>query len=610
MPATPTLTWADGRLLRDGEPWQLLAGSIHYFRVHPQLWRDRLRRLAEMGMNAVDTYVAWNVHQPHEDRAPDFTGGRDLERFLTTAAEEGLHAVVRPGPYICAEWRNGGLPVWLTGRGTPLRCAEPGYLEPVARWFDELVPRIAALQANAGGPVLAVQVENEFGSYGDDPDYLPAMRRLLADRGITELMYTADGPTRTMTDAGTLPGTLMSLNLGSRVEQARALQHELRPDEPFLCGEFWNGWFDHWGGPHHVRSASSAADTLAEIIADGGSVSVYMAHGGTNFGTGAGANDVDGRLRATTTGYDSDAPIAEDGTLRPKFFALREVLGATAAVRSAPPRFVEPVTAVLRPGRPLTAWTAPGTPVTVPCATDAIGIDSDLVRFDADVLLPPGPIELMLQDVRDRAHIWLDDVFVGSVAGSGTLPVTGHGAHARLTVFAEVLGRINYGPRLGEHKGLVGPVLVDGRRMVQRWRCAPVPLDGLDLDALAGTPGAKPGTGPGTDPGTGPGSDPGSEPGIGPGTGPLFAAAHVPLAEPADAHLSLPGSGRGLVWVNGFLLGRYWDIGPQRTLYAPAPLWRAGSNTVTVLEFRTPGARVHLGDVADVGPEEEFIEEF
>jgi len=560
---------------------------MHYFRVHPAQWRDRLRRLVDLGANTVDTYIAWNFHQPRERDVPDFAHWRDVARFLEIAHDEGLTAVVRPGPYICAEWANGGLPTWLTGRGIPLRCTDPRFLAPVATWFDELIPRLAPLQAGNGGPIVAVQVENEFGSYGDDPDYPAAMRDLLTERGITEALYTADGPMEAMVDAGALPGALMALNLGSRAADARAFHAARRPGEPFVCGEFWNGWFDHWGHPHHVRGAESAAETLAGLIADGGSVSVYMAHGGTNFGTWAGANDVDGELRPTVTSYDSDAAIAEDGTLTEKFFALREVFGRTEPVRSGSPRFVAPTSAPLRAGAPLVRWTGAAQPVTVPCATDALGIDSDLARFDADVRLPAGPVRLSLHDVRDRAHVWLDGCFLGSVDGAGSFDVERTGHTSRLTVFAEVAGRINYGHRTGEHKGLLGPVLVDGRRMVQRWACAPVPLDRLGESAPAATDDAEVDA-----------------------PGPRFAHAELTLDEAADAHLSLPGSGRSLVWVNGFLLGRHWSIGPQQTLYVPAPLLRTGLNTVTLLEFERLGEQVLLGDHAVLGPQEEYIEEF
>lgn len=266
---SPALGWSDRQLHRHGVPHRILSGALHYFRVHPELWRDRIRRLADLGLNTLDTYVPWNFHQPRADRAPRFDGWHDLEAFVALAGEEGLDVVLRPGPYICAEWSNGGLPAWLTARDVVLRSSDPAFTGPVERWFDELIPRIARQQTLAGGPVVAVQVENEYGSYGDDEAYLRWIRSALLDRGITELLFTADGPTELMHDAGTVPGTLAAATLGSKPEAARSLFARRRPDEPFVVAEYWNGWFDHWGERHHVRAVDSAVKTLDAIIDEG-----------------------------------------------------------------------------------------------------------------------------------------------------------------------------------------------------------------------------------------------------------------------------------------------------------------------------------------------------
>ncbi|MEU4791647.1 glycoside hydrolase family 35 protein [Micromonospora tulbaghiae] len=589
---SPALGWRDRQLYRNGVPHRVLSGALHYFRVHPALWRDRIRRLADLGLNTLDTYVPWNFHQPYEDRAPRFDGWRDVEAFVALAGEEGLDVVLRPGPYICAEWSNGGLPAWLTARDVALRSSDPAFTEPVERWFDELIPRIARQQAHAGGPVVAVQIENEYGSYGDDEAYLRWNRAALIDRGISELVFTADGPTELMLDAGTLPGTLAAATLGSKPEAARALLAQRRLDEPFMVAEFWNGWFDHWGERHHVRGVDSAVHTLAAVIDDGGSVSIYMAHGGTNFGLWAGANADGNRLQPTVTSYDSDAPIAEDGTLTAKFHAMRATLGATGPIR-VPERMP-----LLPPARvplahradliagvravPAREYTGPR-----PATFEQLGLDAGMVLHTAHPRIPPGEHTIALNDVRDRAVVLVDGVPLGVAdAAHPTLRVHGTGAVVRLEILVESLGRINYGPLIGQHKGLLGPVLVD-RRIVHGWTSTAVALpDWTSADLFRAT-----GAGPAR-------------------TAAGFAVATVHVDTPADTFLALPDSVHGMLWVNGFLLGRYWDIGPQVTLYCPAPLLHAGENTVVVLETDRLGTVLELRDAPELGPTEEYVEEF
>ncbi|MDO3686875.1 glycoside hydrolase family 35 protein [Micromonospora sp. C28ISP2-4] len=589
---SPALGWRDRQLYRNGVPHRVLSGALHYFRVHPALWRDRIRRLADLGLNTLDTYVPWNFHQPHEDRAPRFDGWRDVEAFVALAGEEGLDVVLRPGPYICAEWSNGGLPAWLTARDVALRSSDPAFTEPVERWFDELIPRIARQQGHAGGPVVAVQVENEYGSYGDDEAYLRWNRSALIDRGISELLFTADGPTELMLDAGTLPGTLAAATLGSKPEAARALLAQRRPDEPFMVAEYWNGWFDHWGERHHVRGVDSAVHTLAAVIDDGGSVSIYMAHGGTNFGLWAGANADGGRLQPTVTSYDSDAPIAEDGTLTAKFHAMRATLGATGPIRVPERMPLLPPARVLLTHRAdliagVRAVPARDSTGPRPATFEQLGLDAGMVLHTAHPRIPPGEHTIVLNDVRDRAVVLVDGVPLGVAdAAHPTLRVHGTGAVVRLEILVENLGRINYGPLIGQHKGLLGPVLVD-RRIVHGWASAAIALpDWTSADLFRAT-----GAGPAR-------------------TAAGFAVATVHVDTPADTFLALPGSVHGMVWVNGFLLGRYWDIGPQVTLYCPAPLLHAGENTVVVLETDRLGTVLELRDAPELGPTEEYVEEF
>ncbi|MFJ7772883.1 glycoside hydrolase family 35 protein [Streptomyces sp. NPDC097107] len=593
----PALTYRDGALLRDGRPHRVLAGSLHYFRVHPKQWADRLGRLAALGLNTVDTYVPWNFHERAEGDVR-FDGPRDLTRFLRLAQEEGLDVIVRPGPYICAEWDNGGLPAWLTGTpGMRLRTSYGPFLEAVDRWFDRLIPRVAELQASRGGPVVAVQIENEYGSYADDRAYVRRVRDALMRRGITELLYTADGPTELMQDGGALPGELAAATFGSRPAEAAALLRSRRPAEPFFCAEFWNGWFDHWGEKHHVRSADSAAETVGGILDEGGSVSLYMAHGGTNFGLWAGANHDGDRIQPTVTSYDSDAPIAENGALTPKFFALREELtaldgtGERRPVPADPPTLAPRVLPVTRRAALLDGLRAAAEPVRAPTPPtfEELALASGLVLYEAEPLLPPGEHELTVTGLHDRAQVFADGVPVAVLdREEASLTVTGTGSRVRLGLLVENQGRINYGPLLGQGKGILGGVRVD-RRLVHGWTVRPLPLDQWTPDETARAAGAAPSDGRAG-----------------------FATATLSLSpdEPADTFVALPGYGKGFLWVNGTLLGRYWEIGPQTTLYLPGPLLRPGDNTLTVLELERFGDRITLCDRPVLGPPEEYVETF
>ncbi|SIO16302.1 glycoside hydrolase family 35 protein [Agromyces cerinus] len=605
----PILAFRDGELLRDGAPHRVLSGSVHYFRVHPELWRDRLERLAALGLNTVDTYIAWNFHQRRPGDA-DFSGWRDVERFIALAGELGFDVIVRPGPYICAEWDNGGLPSWLTGvPGLRPRSSDDRYMTAVEEWFDELIPRLAALQASRGGPVVAVQLENEFGSYGDDAAYLRRLRDALVDRGITELLYTADGPTELMLDGGTVPGVLATATFGSRAREAFELLRSRRDGEPFLCAEYWNGWFDHWGERHHVREPGGSVGVIDEILEVGGSVSIYMAHGGTNFGLWSGANH-DGRvLQPTVTSYDSDAPVSEHGAITEKGRMLRQRLEAFTGV--VPPAIPEerPVLAARRLPTAVGAALLPAlraaggheaSAAVAPASFEELGLDAGLVLYEAMPILPRGTSTISMRGLHDRAQVWVDGRFVGVVdtaSAQAGLEVTGHGERARLEVLVENQGRINYGPLLGQGKGILGVVQVD-RRIVQGWRSRPIALDEWSRSELEAA------TAP-----TIAGSDAdGVEP-VEPGAAGFFTATFE-VESAADTFLALPGFAKGFVWVNGFLLGRYWEIGPQVTLYVPSPLLRAGVNTVIVLELERSGEVLELREAPELGPEEEYIESF
>ncbi|WP_427018830.1 glycoside hydrolase family 35 protein [Pseudarthrobacter sp. P1] len=592
-----------GQLRRHGEPHRILAGAIHYFRVHPDQWEDRIARLVAIGANTLDTYVAWNFHQPRQDTAPSFDGWRDLARFITLAGDAGLDVIVRPGPYICAEWDNAGFPAWATSTpGVALRSSDPAFTAPIEAWFDALVPILAPLQASQGGPVVAVQVENEYGSYGDDKDYLRWNRTALAERGITELLFTADGGTDYFLDGGALEDTWAAATLGSRGEEAVEVWKRRRPQDPFFNVEFWNGWFDHWNEQHHTRAAGDAAGEVRTILDLDGSICLYMAHGGTNFGLTSGANH-DKVIQPTVTSYDSDAPIAEDGTLTEKFHAMRAAFFAAAGTEPTPIP-----AALLEPVRPLPAQRIPATPGTgllelvragapvasvKPLSFEQLGLDRGLVHYTATAVLPDAEATIKIRGLHDRAYLWVDGVLAGVLddgAGADGIKVPGRGVAVTLEILVENQGRINYGPLFGQGKGILDGVLVN-QRYVFHWEQRPVELERpiAELLAAAAAGAAAAAQSPAA-------------------AGPGFAHAELTVAEPADAYLALPGFGKGFVWINGFLLGRYWEIGPQVTLYLPAPLLDPGVNTITVLELEHRGEALELRGAPELGAAAHHVE--
>jgi len=581
----PTFEIGEQDFLLDGRPHQVLSGALHYFRVHPDLWADRIRSARLMGLNTIETYVAWNVHAPTPD-VFDTTGPRDLGRFLDLVAAEGLHAIVRPGPYICAEWDSGGFPAWLFRLpGVGVRRNEPTYMAAVRGYLEHVLPVVAARQVTRGGPVIAVQVENEYGAYGDDKDYLRALVDLTRGQGIDVPLLTCDQADDAMLERGGLPELHRTATFGSRTPERLEVLRRHQPTGPLMCMEFWCGWFDHWGAHHHTTDPAQSAADLDALLAAGGSVNVYMVHGGTNAGFTNGANDK-GVYQPTVTSYDYDAPLAEDGTRTAKFDAFREVLGRYTALpdATAPTRRPAP-TAVLREGRRtvdlwsvvdgLDGWVDAHDVPTY----EQVGAPGGFVLHRTTVDLT-APAVLAFGEVRDRAQVFLDGRPVGVVdrAERGTaltLPAVGP---ARLDVLVEDQGRVNYGPRIGEAKGLIGPVTLGGRALTG-WRVLP-----LDVDALAASPGLAAGAAPVS----------------GPVPGPSFSVweADLPVA---DLFVSTRGWGKGVVWVNGTSLGRYWSKGPQASLYVPAPVVTGRGDRVVVLELLGGAAALELVDAPDLG---------
>ncbi|WNI14273.1 glycoside hydrolase family 35 protein [Actinacidiphila sp. ITFR-21] len=585
----PTLRVERDGFRLDGEAFRIISGGLHYFRVHPDQWRDRLRKARLLGLNAVDTYIPWNLHQPRPDHWR-WDGGLDLTAFLDLAREEGLHVLLRPGPYICAEWEGGGLPSWLLADpDIRLRSTDPRYLAAVDDYFDELLPRVLPYLGPRGGPVLAVQVENEFGAFSDgsedDTAYLTHLVTGLRERGVDVPLFTCDQPSDLT--RGSVPGVLSTANFGSGAATHLPALRAHQPEGPLMCAEFWNGWFDRWGGVHVVRPAADAAAELDTMLAAGASVNLYMFHGGTNFGFTNGANDKH-TYRPTVTSYDYDAPLDEAGDPTAKFTAFREVIARYAPVSDAP--LPEPSKKLNLLGVELTEQAALFADLDLlgaaesadrPLTMEELGQDFGFVLYETR-LDTPGRTLLHAPGVRDRAQVFLDGQPVGVLEREShehTLAFTVPAGGAALTLLVENQGRVNYGRGIHDRKGLIGPVTVNGAPATGGWRSRPLPLD--DLGGLRFGPAA-------------------------PGVGPAFHRGAFEVAGPADTYLDLSGWTKGCAWINGFALGRYWSRGPQQRLYVPGPVLRAGANDVVLLELHAAArTSVDLRDAPDLGPAEE-----
>ncbi|MCD2443014.1 beta-galactosidase [Agromyces sp. SYSU K20354] len=560
-----TITIGEQDFLLDSRPHQIISGAMHYFRVHPEQWADRLRKARLMGLNTIETYVAWNAHAPQRGTF-DTTGRLDLGRFLDLIAAEGMHAIVRPGPYICAEWTNGGLPSWLfTDPSVGVRRNEPQYLDAIAEYLDQLAPILVPRQVDRGGPVVLVQVENEYGAYGDDASYLERLVELHRGIGLTVPFITVDQPQPEMLERGSIPGLHRTASFGSRVTERLATLRRHQPTGPLMCSEFWCGWFDHWGAHHHTTDAASSARELDVLLAAGASVNIYMFHGGTNFGLTNGANDK-GAYQPYVTSYDYDAPLDEAGDPTAKYWAFREVIARYAPVPDEKPAMSGPAPElVVELEGHASLWSVTDdlgeqSPHDELPTMDDLGIFEGFVLYSADIAAD-GSAVFDVDEVRDRAHVFVDQRPVGVLereqrASAISLPDDVRG---RLDVLVEDQGRVNYGPRIGEAKGLIGSARLNGQTL-GRWCVRPLDIGRLDAVRPRLVPN-------------------------GPVVGPAYRRGGFTLDAPADLFLDTSGWGKGVVWINGSMIGRYWSAGPQRTLYVPAPFLTAGANEIIVLEL-------------------------
>jgi len=562
----PGFRFEGGAFVLNGKPFRIMAGEVHFQRVPREYWADRLVKVRAAGLNTVCTYVFWNALEP-EPGQWDFSGMNDLAAFLRTAQRAGLWVVLRPGPYACAEWDFGGLPAWLLR--TPdikVRCSDPRYLEACERYVRRLADEVRGLMCARGGPVLMVQLENEYGSFGNDRAYTAALKKMWEEADVAGPFYTADGASPAMLEAGTVPGAAIGLDPGVN-EKDFAEAGKLGANVPVFCSEFYPGWLTHWGEKWARVGTEEVLRDLRWLLENGKSFNFYMFHGGTNFGFTAGANFSD-RYEPDVTSYDYDAPLDEMGRPTPKYFAIRDALAK-----------FQPKGAVL-----------PG----LPTASPAIEIPEIAFRESASLFdnLPaavhspqPRPMEaygqnhgfilyrtrlagarsgkLALTDLHDYANVYVDGAYAGSLdrgRKETTLDIPkSDPPHRSLDILVEAMGRINYGPLLLDRKGITDRVTLNNMTLMD-WEVYPLPMADDDLAGLKF--GAAPASSPAN-----------------------FFRGSFELREAGDTCLDMSGWTKGVVWVNGRNLGRYWEVGPQKRLYCPAPFLKAGTNEIVVFDL-------------------------
>jgi beta-galactosidase len=553
---------SDGDFVLDGKPFQIISGEMHYPRIPREYWHDRLKKARAMGLNTITTYVFWNLHEP-KPGVYDFSGQNDVAAFIRAAQEEGLYVILRPGPYVCAEWDLGGLPAWLLADPTiVLRSTDEKFMIPAEQWLKRLGKELAPLQITRGGPIIAVQVENEYGSFDSDKEYLGSIRKAIVDAGLGEAMqYTADGPEQL--PKGTLPDLPAVVNFGPG-EAKFAFQKltAFRPNQPLMSGEYWAGWFDQWGQKHAATNAPQQEKELDWILSHGYSINFYMFHGGTSFGFMNGAN-YDGEYRPQTTSYDYDAALDESGRPTQKYFAFREIIARHRAGVNIPQTPETQPAIVFAPVQLSNAgslWDNLGSPTTSPTpkTMEQLGQSYGYILYRHQ-LDGPADGELKLGDLQDFAEIFIDGQHIGSLdrrLKQTSLPIHVSAARVRLDILVENSGRINFTKRLrSERKGITVAEL--NGKPLESWDIYPLPM--TDVAHLRSTTKET--------------------------TGPAFYRASFRLSKPGDTFLDTRSLIKGVAWVNGHLMGRFWSIGPQQTLYVPAPWLKSGENEVLIFDL-------------------------
>lgn len=564
--------------LLDGKPFKILSGAIHYFRVDPSDWYHSLFNLKALGFNTVETYVPWNEHEKKEG-VFNFEGRLDVERFIQMAQDLGLYVILRPSPYICAEWEFGGFPAWMLTKSCRLRSNDSTYLDYVKRYFDVLLPRLTKYQVTQGGKVIMMQLENEYGSYGEDKDYLRKLYDLMREGGVEVPIFTSDGAWQQTLEAGTLldedKKILVTGNFGSKGKEnfhnLQTFMDEHNLEMPLMCAEFWDGWFGQWGKNVVTREADELVESLREVL-ELGSVNLYMFHGGTNFGWMNSTSGYEDKEVYQVTSYDYFAPLDEQGNPTERYYAIQDLIHELyPEIEQAKPLIKESVhPQSINKAFQMSLFEAldqfPSTQTLYPETFEDLGYDYGYVLYQSKFHAAGEEEKLRLVRTADRAHVFIDEEHLITqdqmTLGKGfTAPVRPQ-EWMSLAVLVENRGRVDYGFRLlsdSQRKGIRGGVMAD-LHFLQDWTETAVDLDKVDNLQFKSNEPIKEKT-------------------------PAFYAYDFDWQEERkDAYLDMTGFGKGVVWVNGHNLGRFDAIGPWQSLYCPAAFFEEGQNRIVVFE--------------------------
>ncbi len=567
----------------NGEPFKIISGAFHYFRTVPEYWQDRLEKLVNMGCNTVETYIPWNFHEPKKGEFR-FDGMHDIERFIQLAEKLGLYIIIRPSPYICSEWEFGGLPAWLLrDRNMRLRCSYEPYLNAVKEYYSVLIPKLVPHQCDRSGGIILMQLENEYGYYGNDTAYLEFLRDTLRELGVTVPFVTSDGPwSEPIFKSGMVDGALPTGNFGSGAEwQFGQMRKFIGEDKPLMCMEFWNGWFDAWGEEHHTTSPEKAAAELDELLKRG-SVNFYMFEGGTNFGFMSGRNG--GSKTGDVTSYDYDAPLTEDGQITEKYRLFKEVIAKYADIHEIPL-----TTEIRRKAYGRISCTGKtdlfsvldkiSVPVksSYPLTMEDIGQNYGYILYRMKIGDGETVNEIRLEGAADRVQCYHNGKYVYTAFAENMwekFEPQQKRTGGIIDLLCENTGRENFGTGLeNQRKGISCGVKINDHRQFG-FEFFPLPLDEKQIAALDFGSGYIE-------------------------NAPAFYRFELDIDEPCDTFLDTGGFGKGCAFVNGFNIGRFWEIGPQKRLYIPAPLLHRGNNSIIIFETEGKAAEEIL--LADKG---------